>query len=132
MTKFALLSLLLLTSSAVYSQSGSGDTTPTPYLEIATPFVVNIRTETGLSFLQVSAQFRLTRPDLRTNVSKHLPALQHYMIMVLGEQDVKTLRTLEGKKQLRETAVKELQTFLQKEVGEPSIDEVLFTGFVIQ
>jgi len=111
----------------------SGDAaTSTPYFEIAAPFVVNIQGEASINFLQVNAQLRVTKSEIKDKLRAHLPAIQHVMIMILSEQNTKSLRSVEGKQRLRDDAVKEIQTLLTKEIGEPAVEEVYFTAFVIQ
>ncbi|MBI3561391.1 MAG: flagellar basal body-associated FliL family protein [Gammaproteobacteria bacterium] len=116
----------------VQASSGSGEAGASPYYEITTPFVVNLQDETATKFLQVNAQLRLNRPDLKSQVTRYLPMIQHSMMLLLSEQDAKVIRSVEGKQKLREQALKEIQTVLEKETGEPVVAEVLFTGFIIQ
>ncbi len=116
--------------TAAYGSSDS--TTVTPYFEIAAPFVVNIQGDSSINFLQVNAQLRVTKPEVKGKLTLHLPAIQHVMIMILSEQNTKSLRSLEGKQRLRDDTVKEIQTLLTREIGEPAVEEVYFTAFVIQ
>lgn len=110
------------------SEGNSG----TPYFEIGSPFVVNLAGKDSLSYLQVNAQFKVKKPELKTQLQIHLPAIQHTMMMLLSEQTVSSIRSVQGKQTLRETALKELQQLFQSQIGDPVIDEIYFTGFVIQ
>ena len=123
--------LLSLHTGLVFASSGGG-TTNTPYFEIATPFVVNIQSEDGLVFLQVKAQFKVKKPELKSQLTKHMPAIQHTMMMVLSEQTQNDIRSVKGKEKLRGTALKEVQTLLKKQIGDEAVDEIYFTGFIIQ
>lgn len=104
----------------------------TPYFEIPKPFVVNINGEDPIVFLQVNAQLKTTDPHLKKALLENLPAIRHTMIMVLSEQNAQSLRTLNGKEQLRQQARKELRAMMKKQIGEPAIETVYFTGFIIQ
>lgn len=124
-----IVSLLVLSplGQAVAESSGG-----TPYFEIPDPFVVNIDGEDPITFLQVNAQLKTPDRKLKAKLQEHLPAIRHTMIMLLSEQDVTTIRSMQGKKNLRKLAVKELQTVLKDQIGQPAIDNVYFTGFIIQ
>lgn len=132
MHKYLLVIIVWAVTCNVYASSEGGESATTPYFEIATPFVVNIQDETSMKFLQVTAQLRLSRPELKTQIAKNLPAIQNVMMLVLSEQTVKDIRTLAGKQKVREQTLKELQGFLEKEIGDPAIAEILFTSFIIQ
>lgn len=122
-----LLSLQTLTCFAS-SDSGAGS----PYFDIGTPFVVNLTGDGNLAYLQVNAQFKVHRPELKTQLQIHMPAIQHTMMMLLSEQTMSGIKSVQGKQALRDTALKELQKLFQAQIGDPVIDEVYFTGFVIQ
>lgn len=135
MRKHYLALLLLLSSFSAYASSGGGgggENANNPYFEITTPFVVNIQDETAMRFLQVNAQLVLSHPELKAQITKNLPAIQNIMMLVLSEQNVKEIRTLEGKQKLRVKTLKEVQDLLQKEIGDTAVTEILFTGFIIQ
>lgn len=116
-------------AASAWAASGGGGT---PYFEIPDPFVVNIRGEDPITFLQVNAQLKTSERSLKTKLQEHLPAIRHTMIMVLSEQDVDSLRSLSGKEQLRKQTLEELQALLQEHTGEVAVDNVYFTGFIIQ
>ena len=118
---------ILLFSSV--NAAGSGGT---PYFEIPTPFVVNLADKDALSFLQVNAQFKVKREELKTVIAKHIPAIQHTVMMVLSEQTINDIKSVAGKEKLRKTTLKEVQDLLQKQIGDPAVDEIYFTGFIIQ
>ena len=110
--------------------ASSGDSTA--YFEIPTPFVVNLVNEGDIAFLQVNAQLKVTRPELKTVLSAHMPAIQHTMMMLLSEQNTADVLSLQGKQILRETSLKQLQALMQAQIGEPAVEEVYFTGFIVQ
>jgi len=126
---FSLLALSSVTLTPTASAAGGGGT---PYFEIATPFVVNITNEGGAAFLQVNAQFKVKNIELKQHLSSHLPAIQHTVMMVLSEQTASGIRTVKGKQKLREVTLKEIQEFLTAQIGDPIVEEIYFTGFIIQ
>ncbi len=123
---FLLASLI----SPSFAAGGGGGTTP--YLEIPTPFVVNLADKGALSFLQVNAQLKMARQDVKQHLFLHMPAIQHAIMMVLSEQTTDDIKSVAGKQKLRETTLKEVQTLLEEKIGDPAVDEIYFTGFIIQ
>jgi flagellar FliL protein len=123
-----LFSVLTVPTLAAAESGGGG----TPYFEIPTPFVVNLADNDSLNFLQVNAQLKVAREDLKQHLSKHMPAIQHTVMMVLSEQSAGDVKSVAGKQKLRETTLKELQSLLQQQVGDPAVTEIYFTGFIIQ
>jgi flagellar FliL protein len=65
-------------------------------------------------------------------LSKHIPAIQHTVMMVLSEQTIKDINTVAGKQKLRDATLKEVQALLQSQIGDPGVEEIYFTGFIIQ
>ncbi len=127
---FGLIALLSLTAQLPLSFAAGGGT---PYFEITTPFVVNITDkEGGTAFLQVNTQFKVKNEELKQYLHTHLPAVQHTIMLVLSEQTVSGIRTVQGKQKLREITLKEIQDFLTEQVGVPVVEEIYFTGFIIQ
>ncbi len=128
--KYLLLAALL--TCPLPSLGAGGGSAPTPYFNIATPFVVNLADKEDLVFLQVNAQFKVPSEELKPHLTTHMPAIQHTMMLVLSQQTTKDIKTVAGKEKLRATALKAIQDLLKEQVGDPIIEEVYFTGFIIQ
>ncbi len=105
---------------------------PTPYFEIQTPFVVNLADPGSLSFLQVNAQFKVKNNLMKEYLTAHLPAIQHTMMLILSEQTAMDIKTVAGKQRLREITLKEVQDLLATQIGDPIIDDIYFTSFIVQ
>lgn len=112
--------------------AASGGSSATPYFDLSTPFVVNLAEKDSLHFLQVNAQLKVSREDVKAELNKHIPAIQHTVMMVLSEQTINDIKSVAGKQKLRETTLKEIQALLQAQIGDPAVDEIYFTGFIIQ
>ena len=52
--------------------------------------------------------------------------------MLFGSEDFESLMTPEGKQALRDKATLAVKALLEKEVGNPVIESVLFTNMVLQ
>lgn len=123
--------ILFCFASLVFGAGGSGAGN-TPYFEIPSPFVVNLAEQDSLTFLQVNAQFKVTRPEIKSQLSRHLPAIQHTVMMVLSDQSTSQIKSVAGKEKLRAKTLQEIQSLLQEQIGEPGVEEIYFTGFIIQ
>ena len=132
--KFLLLfiMLLLVTINPAAAGGSGGGGGSSNYLPINPPFVVNINNGNGFNFLQVNTELKLANPEFAGMVTHHMAAIRHIMIMLLSSQSTDQIRTLEGKELLREQALEAIQTVLEEETGDPTIEAVYFTGFVIQ
>ena len=125
------LTLIYLPGTAMSAGGGGGDAN-SPYFELPAPFVVNLNNKSGITFLQVNAQFKVNKPDNKAHLTTHMPAIQHTMVMLLSEKSSEDVRTVSGKEKLRKEALEALQKMFSEKVGDPVIDEVYFTGFIVQ
>jgi flagellar FliL protein len=126
----ALALLLCAQISNTYASSEGGN--GSAFFAIDTPFVVNLAGKDTLTYLQVNVQLKLKKPEYRAQLQSQMPAIQHTMMMLLSDQTIKSINSVQGKQALRETALKSLQELCQKLIGNPAIDDIYFTGFVIQ
>jgi len=104
----------------------------TEYYELSPPFVVNLKTdERRMRFLQVRIQI-LGSPDAITAVTKHNAPLRDIIITGLSSQTRESINTPKKKKALQVKIQKEVETLLEELTGEPQIEGLYFTNFVIQ
>lgn len=123
--------VLCLYSITSYASEGGGKTNPL-YFAMSKPFVVNLTSKSGLSYLQVNVQFKLKKADMREKFKDQLPAVENAMVMLLSSQTVDSIRSVKGKQTLRKSALQSVQQVCEKLIGSPVIDDVYFTGFIIQ
>lgn len=104
----------------------------TEYYELSPPFVVNLKTdERRMRFLQVRIQI-LGSPDAIAAVTKHNAPLRDIIITGLSSQTRENINTPKKKKALQLKIQKEVETLLEELTGEPQIEGLYFTNFVIQ
>ena len=65
-------------------------------------------------------------------VEEHSVMLQHGLLMLFSSQDYTELQTAEGKEVLRQKALAEIQRLLEQEIGQPGVEQLLFTNLVMQ
>ncbi|WP_111640543.1 flagellar basal body-associated FliL family protein [Marinimicrobium alkaliphilum] len=82
--------------------------------------------------LQVELALMLRDESKIARIEQHMPSLRNNVLMVLSGQVYEELRTPEGKELLRQELLQEIRDILTRELGEPVVEQVLFTGFVMQ
>ena len=70
--------------------------------------------------------------NLLEAIKTHTPMIRNNLIMLFSRQHYADLIAPEGKEKLRAEALAEVQKVMQKETGEPVVEEVFFTSFVMQ
>lgn len=102
------------------------------YYSFEQPFTVNFETQSGLRFLQVNVELMSYDQGAIDALGSHLPVIKNNIILLFSNQSYGTLITREGKDQLRQDTLTEIQGILKKYYGKPGIEEVYFTSFVMQ
>ena len=62
----------------------------------------------------------------------HMPLLRNKLVMLFSSQNFEALATPVGKEMLRQQATATVQELAKKEVGDLTVEQVLFTNFVWQ
>ena len=105
---------------------------PAIYEELAPAFVVNFNHQGRPRYMQVSVAL-MTRDQAALDALKvHMPVLRNRLVMLFSGQDFGALITPVGKEMLRQQATASVQELEQKETGKVSVEQVLFTNFVLQ
>ncbi|MDH5327460.1 MAG: flagellar basal body-associated FliL family protein [Gammaproteobacteria bacterium] len=128
--RFLMFALLTLICAPSFGAGGGGGNSL--YLPLGSPFVVNIKDHSGIRFLQITSEARLTDPAVGDEVKHHMALIRHIMIMLFSQQTPQSIGNLEGKEKLREQTLAAVQTALQEETGKDLIENIYFTGFVVQ
>ena len=106
--------------------------TPAIYFDFKPPFIVNFQVKGRQRYVQISLSIMTRKPAVVDALQKHMPLIRNNLVMAFSSQDFDVLRTPEGKETLRQTALEEIQKVLTEETGEPGVEQVLFTNFVMQ
>ena len=91
-------------------------------------FIVNLADEGGKRYLRITMDLELTRGTSEANVKKRLSQMRDSILMVLPSKRFEEIRTLEGKKNLRNEIIASLNGLF----GQESISNIYFTEFVVQ
>lgn len=112
--------------SATKSQSASSNTPGAIY--DVDPFIVNLADVPEARYLKLTVKLELDRPDVSADLSARVPQLRDTILILLSSKDAASLRTTQGKFQLRDELTQRLNSLLPK----GGIRSVYFTEFVVQ
>ena len=102
------------------------------YFTLADNLVVNFRSPGGTRFLQVGIDLMTYDEKGLLALQKHAPVLRSDLILLLSDQAQETLLSRDGKEALRSEALAEVRSNMKELSGEPVVESVYFTSFVMQ
>lgn len=103
------------------------------YMPMRPSFVVNFANAGGKThFLQVEVTLMGRDPVFMAALEEHTPLIKSRLVDVFQTQDFEELKSPEGKEAMRLMALEELQSLFSEELGDPGIEKVYFTVFVLQ
>lgn len=126
--KFLSLIALLVLSNVSFASGGGSS----PFISLSPPIIVNIRDGNSIRHMQVIIEIKLTDPNLKEKIDLHKGPIRHELILTLSSQESGNISSAKGKEQLRKDALAAVQKVLQDLEGEPIIESLYFTNFIIQ
>ncbi len=102
------------------------------YFAFPQAFTVNFETDQGLRFLQVSVEIMTYDQTAVDAIDTHMPVIKNNIILLLSNQSYSALVSIDGKTELRQRMLEEMQSVLDKYETETKVEEVYFTNFVMQ
>ena len=102
------------------------------YFKFDPAFIVNFQAGEELRFLQVELEVMAHDQAAISAVEQHMPVLRNNLIVLFSSQDFTTISTRVGKERIRAQVLSEIQKILREKIGNPGIEEVYFTAFVMQ
>jgi flagellar FliL protein len=113
-------------------EEDAGEFLPAIYLPIDPAFVVNFASQGKARFLQVTVEVMTRDPLMPDQIKLHMPVIRNNLMLLFSSQSYDGVSTLEGKETLREEALEVVQQILEEETGDPGVEAVYFTSFVMQ
>lgn len=106
---------------------------PMIYLPLTPAFAANFKGNPEVRVIQVEMTLASTDQAILDTVTKHAPMIRNNLLMLLGAQDPAVLKTAEGKEAFR-TQIKDVikKVVIEQSDKKTGVDEVFFTGFVMQ
>lgn len=102
------------------------------YFPLKPPIIVNFQARGRQRFLQAELTLMARENEVIEAVEMHMPMIRNSLVMLFGGQVYEDMQTAEGKELLRQEALTEVQRLLEQETGNPGVEQVLFTNFVMQ
>ena len=113
-------------------ESTSDAKSPAIYYPIKPPIIVNFSVKGRQRYAQVEVTLMTREEDVVAAIELHAPMITNALVLLIGGQAYEEIKTAEGKELLRQQCLQELQSILEKEIGKPGVEKVLFTNFVMQ
>ena len=102
------------------------------YVPMPRPFRFNVKGESRDRFAEIRVQLLVRGSENEELVKKHIPLIESTLTGVFARSSVAQLATSEGKTELKQKALIEVQNILKEIEDKEIVDKVLFTGFVMQ
>lgn len=125
-------------SSEEVSEEGSEAGTSVPaagqalYVAMPRPFQFNAPGVARERLVQVDVQLMVRGEDNEEKAKRHIPMIEGTLLTVFSSANADELVTEMGKKDLRTTATSQVRQVMNDLESSPVVEDVLFTGFVIQ
>ncbi len=123
--------LKVVASGASGAEKGKAEEKVTLFLPIDPPLVVNFEEGSAVRFLQIAMTISCKDQKVLDSVTKSMPVVRNNLLLLMSNRDYQSLMSREGKEKLRQEALAEINA-VQKKQGADSIDDLLFTSFVVQ
>ncbi len=105
---------------------------PAIYYPLKPPIIVNFQARGRQRFLKADVTLLMRDDDVVDAVEIHMPMIRNALVLKFGDQVYEEMQTEQGKELLRQQALKELQDMMEREIGKPGIERLLFTNLVMQ
>ena len=106
------------------------------YLALEPPFIVNFVYKDTLRYLQMTLSVMSHEPMILEQVTHHMPAIRHRLIMLISNKSFDELNGEDSKEALREEMLLEIRNIIQAEQNKSHnpgrVEAVYFTGYVMQ
>ncbi len=105
---------------------------PVSYVNIAQPFVFNVTGDSRNRVVQIKVQLMIRGSENDGLARYHSPLIESTLLATFASATVDQLREPTGRTELRDKATNDIKAAMTKVVGQPVIERVLFTDFVMQ
>lgn len=105
---------------------------PAVYEELVPAFVVNFQGDGRTRYMQVGLTLLARDEAQLKRLTQHMPTLRNQLVLLLSSQDYVDLNSPLGVEMLKQKVTASVQELAIREVGSPVVEQVLFTGFVMQ
>ena len=105
---------------------------PPIYIGLDPDFVVAFQNPRHARFIKASLEVMTRDKDVEDAVKLHMPVIRDSVLMLFSMQNEDELASREGKEQFRAEILSAVQNVIEEQTGNPGVDAVYFTNFVMQ
>ena len=120
------------TSTESGESQGSAQLGTAVYVPMPRPFRFNVPGTVRDRFVEIRVQLLVRGSEHEESTKKHVPLLESTLLGVFSQASADDLGTSAGKTSLKQKALIEVQETMQDIANNKTIEQVLFTGFVMQ
>ncbi|MFO8004801.1 flagellar basal body-associated protein FliL [Thioalkalivibrio sp.] len=102
------------------------------YQELEPELLGNIEGAGRVRFVQVGLVLATRDPGVIEVVNEHMPVIRNDLLMLLSSKTYDVLITAEGKEETRGEMLEAIRAVVREHTGEPGIESIYFTAFVMQ
>ncbi|GLR70724.1 flagellar basal body-associated protein FliL [Agaribacter marinus] len=102
------------------------------YVAMPRPFQFNSPGVARERLVQIEVQLMVRGLENSDRAKSHIPMIESNLLQVFSAASADDLVTEQGKKNLREKSTAQVRQVMNDLEGNPLVEQVLFTGFVIQ
>ncbi len=102
------------------------------YVPMPRPFRFNVPGAARDRFVEIRAQLLVRGGDSEEVAKKHIPLIESTLLAVFSQSNADDLATSAGKVSLKQKTLTEVQKVMKDIEGSNIVEQVLFTGFVMQ
>ena len=102
------------------------------YVAMPRPFVFNVPGAGRDRLVQIKVQLMVRGTDNEETAKMHIPMIEGTLLRVFSTANADDLVTEAGKVAIKDQSVREVQKAMQEIAGNQVVEQVLFTGFVMQ
>jgi flagellar FliL protein len=102
------------------------------YVAMPRPFVFNVPGTNRDRLVEIKVQLMMRGSDNEEQAKMHIPLIEGTLLKIFSTANADDLVTEAGKIAIRDSALKEVQKTMLDVSGNQTVEEVLFTGFVMQ
>jgi flagellar FliL protein len=102
------------------------------YVAMPRPFQFNAPGITRERIVQIEVQLMVRGQESEELAKRHIPMIEGNLLQVFSASNADDLVTEVGKAELRDKATAQVRRVMQNLEKKPVVEQVLFTGFVIQ
>jgi flagellar FliL protein len=125
-----LLLSLLCFGSGLMGKDGEEGAGTLSYYEMKPSLVANLAS--GGKYIRTDIQLMTKDEKFLEQLDLHGPAIRHTLLLLLSEQDGINIRTAEGKENLRQQALTQINDLMQELSGQAGPEALFFTTFFVQ